>query len=177
VVCKARSCLPGENLHMTDPRSVDLHRLRSSGLLLPAWFAPSAALRAAFHRARGVHIGPNVEIGYFVILDNLYPTEIILEANVTIAAMSTVLAHDESRAYTRTGAEIVKETRIREGAFIGVHVVILPGVTVGRRAIVGAGSVVTGDVPDFARVAGVPARPITSKSVGDEIPSIPPKNG
>ncbi|HEY7198708.1 MAG TPA: acyltransferase [Candidatus Dormibacteraeota bacterium] len=47
---------------------------------------------------------------------------------------------------------------VRHGADIGTNAVILPGVTVGRGAIVGAGAVVTSDVPDFAIVAGVPAR-------------------
>lgn len=139
-------------------RKAELRRLRSSGLLLPAWFAPAAALRAAFHRARGVRIGNNVEIGYFVIIDNLYPSHVILEDGVTVAARSTILAHDEALAYTGTGLEVVRETRIRKGAFIGVHAVILPGVTVGRSAIVAAGSVVTEDVPDGAKVGGVPAR-------------------
>jgi acetyltransferase-like isoleucine patch superfamily enzyme len=49
-------------------------------------------------------------------------------------------------------------TRIRQGAAIGSGAVILCGVTVGRRATVGAGAVVTRDVPDDAVVAGVPAR-------------------
>jgi acetyltransferase-like isoleucine patch superfamily enzyme len=44
------------------------------------------------------------------------------------------------------------------GADIGTGAVLLPGVTVGEGAIVGAGAVVTADVPDFAIVAGVPAR-------------------
>lgn len=47
---------------------------------------------------------------------------------------------------------------VRRGADIGTGAVILPGVTVGEGAIVGAGAVVTADVPDFAIVAGVPAR-------------------
>ncbi len=53
-----------------------------------------------------------------------------------------------------------KPVRIRMGADIGVHAVILPGVTVGEGAIVGAGAVVTKDVPAFAVVAGVPAKVI-----------------
>src|SRR5947209_19668719 len=47
---------------------------------------------------------------------------------------------------------------VRRGADIGTGAVLLPGVTVGEGAIVGAGAVVTADVPDFAIVAGVPAR-------------------
>jgi acetyltransferase-like isoleucine patch superfamily enzyme len=53
---------------------------------------------------------------------------------------------------------VIAPVRIGAGADIGVNAVILPGVTVGRGAIVGAGAVVTRDVPEFAKVAGVPAR-------------------
>lgn len=52
----------------------------------------------------------------------------------------------------------IKPVRVAEWADIGVNAVLLPGVTVGRGAIVGAGAVVTTDVPAFAVVAGVPAR-------------------
>jgi acetyltransferase-like isoleucine patch superfamily enzyme len=53
---------------------------------------------------------------------------------------------------------VIKPVRVKRWADIGVNVVLLPGVTVGEGAIVGAGSVVTKDVPDYAVVAGVPAR-------------------
>lgn len=49
-------------------------------------------------------------------------------------------------------------TRVEEGASIGANATILPGVTIGSRAMVGAGSVVTCDVPANAIVAGNPAR-------------------
>lgn len=54
----------------------------------------------------------------------------------------------------------IAPVRICAWADIGVNAVILPGITVGRGAIVGAGAVVTRDVPDFVTVVGVPARPI-----------------
>jgi acetyltransferase-like isoleucine patch superfamily enzyme len=49
-------------------------------------------------------------------------------------------------------------TRVRRGASIGSGAVILAGVTIGEQAMVGAGAVVTHDVPDHGVVAGVPAR-------------------
>ena len=52
----------------------------------------------------------------------------------------------------------VVPTRVRRGASIGSGAVILCGVTIGARAMVGAGAVVTHDVPDEAVVVGVPAR-------------------
>ena len=53
---------------------------------------------------------------------------------------------------------VIKPVKIEEWADIGVNAVILPGVTVGKGSQVGAGAVVTKDVPPFAVVAGVPAR-------------------
>jgi len=52
----------------------------------------------------------------------------------------------------------IEPVRICAWADIGVNAVVLPGVTIGRGAIVGAGSVVTADVEPFSIVAGVPAR-------------------
>lgn len=52
----------------------------------------------------------------------------------------------------------VSPTRIRQGASLGSNSTILGGVTIGQGALVGAGAVVTRDVPDYAIVTGVPAR-------------------
>jgi acetyltransferase-like isoleucine patch superfamily enzyme len=60
----------------------------------------------------------------------------------------------------------VVTTRVRRGASIGSGAVIVCGVTIGERAIVGAGAVVTRDVPDETVVAGVPAR--LSRKTGAE---------
>ncbi len=54
------------------------------------------------------------------------------------------------------------ETRVKSGAAIGSNATIVAGVTIGSHALVGAGAVVTRDVPDYAIVAGVPARMIGS---------------
>jgi len=70
------------------------------------------------------------------------------------------------RATTREGALQtdadwkVETTRVKRAASIGTNATIVSGVTVGEGALVGAGAVVTKDVPDYAIVAGVPARVI-----------------
>ncbi len=58
---------------------------------------------------------------------------------------------------------VIKPVRIEAWADVGTGAVILPGVTVGRGSIVGAGAVVTTDVPPFTVVAGIPARVIRSR--------------
>ncbi|MBI3761487.1 MAG: acetyltransferase [Chloroflexi bacterium] len=68
--------------------------------------------------------------------------------------------HDpDDPAFARRDAPIVVEDR----AFIASRAIILPGVTVGRGAVVAAGSVVTRDVPPFTIVAGVPARVVRDR--------------
>lgn len=67
-------------------------------------------------------------------------------------------------------------TIIREGASIGANATILPGVTIGQHAMVGAGTVVTKDVPAFAKVVGNPARIIgyiQKDQTPNDIKSIP----
>lgn len=56
----------------------------------------------------------------------------------------------------------VSEVSIADGVWIGNNVIILPGVHIGKKAIIGAGSVVTKDVPDFSIAVGNPARVIKS---------------
>jgi acetyltransferase-like isoleucine patch superfamily enzyme len=58
---------------------------------------------------------------------------------------------------------LIKPVRVDDGADIGVNAVLLPGVTVGKGAIVGAGAVVTKDVAPYAIVAGVPAKFLRSR--------------
>ncbi|MBQ9025324.1 MAG: hypothetical protein IJ104_02940 [Methanobrevibacter sp.] len=76
--------------------------------------------------------------------------EVMLAANVQLLSNN----HDEYDRHVL----ICKPILIKKGAWIGAGASILPGVTVGKYAIVGAGAIVTKDVPDYAVVVGSPAR-------------------
>lgn len=92
------------------------------------------------HAAGGITIGARVGVGPAVRILTSRHAEAGREIPVLFAPIET--------------AEVVVE----DDADIGMGAILLPGVTVGRGAIVGAGAVVTGDVAPYAVVAGVPAR-------------------
>jgi len=90
----------------------------------------------------GVHIEDNVFIGHNVtFINDLYPHA----------------TTPEGKMQTDADWEVVP-TFVKKGASIGSSTTILAGVTIGENAIVGAGAVVTKDVPDFSIVAGNPAK-------------------
>jgi maltose O-acetyltransferase len=68
--------------------------------------------------------------------------------------------HPLDAAERRSGLELAKPISVGDDAWLGGGAIVLPGVTIGARAVVGAGSVVTRDVSADERVAGNPARPI-----------------
>ena len=118
----------------------------------------SNSLRVRFGKAMGVKIGKNVFIGKYCILDDTFPQLISIADNVNISFAVTIVAHDASK-------EEVGRVSINQGAYIGTRSVILPGVTIGEEAVIGAGSVVTQNVPTRAVVAGVPARALKNSGI------------
>jgi acetyltransferase-like isoleucine patch superfamily enzyme len=81
---------------------------------------------------------------------------LVLEDDVFVGP--DVAFSNDPRPRSRRRRESYPMTRVRNGASLGSGVILLPGVTVGRWAMVGAGSLVTRDIPDFALVYGSPAR-------------------
>ena len=99
----------------------------------------------------GVKIGKNVKIRPFTFI----PTGVIIEDDVFIGP-GVMFTNDK---YPRTRGEWkLLKTIVKKGASIGAGAVILPGITIGENALVGAGSVVTKNVPPNTIVAGNPAR-------------------
>lgn len=91
--------------------------------------------------------------------------EVVIEDDVMFAA--NVFVADGTHAtttgevpYKYQGIGSVSPVRIGRGAWLGQNVVVMPGVTIGELAVVGANSVVTSDVPPRTVVVGAPARPV-----------------
>jgi acetyltransferase-like isoleucine patch superfamily enzyme len=117
---------------------------------------------------RGAYIGPGVVLGDRCKVQNhaLVYEPAVVEDGAFIGP-AVVFTNDYfPRAVTpegelKTGADWdAVGVRVRTGASVGARAVCIAPVTIGRWAMVAAGSVVTSDVPDFALVAGVPARRI-----------------
>lgn len=79
-----------------------------------------------------------------------------IEENVFIGPNATF--NNDSMPHSKVYPENFQGATIKFGASIGANATILPGITIGRYAMVGAGAVVTKDVPDFSVVVGNPAK-------------------
>ena len=123
-----------------------------------AWIAPHKSLRVLFHRWRGIDIGKNAEVGYFVMMGNVHPQAIHIGDNSVVAANTVILDHDNSYYYSRGGEVKYGDVHIGKNVFVGVGAVIMPGVTIGDGAIVGSLAFVNKDIPPYAIAAGNPVR-------------------
>lgn len=110
---------------------------------------------------QNVNIGNNVTIGNFVkIQNNVSVYEGVILEDYVFCGPSMVFTNitDPRSKYPQVGAKFYKKTLVKEGASLGANSTIVCGHTIGRFAFVGAGAVVTKDIPDFALVVGNPAR-------------------
>jgi len=130
-------------------------------LQLIALFVPGQTTwRVRLHRWRGVHIGEFVHIGTAVMIETAFPEWVSIGNNVVIGMRATLIAHFEGNPPPLEQLKDNISIRIEDEAFVGPCSLIMPNVTIGRGAVITAGSVVTRSVPPMTMVQGNPARPI-----------------
>lgn len=119
-------------------------------------------IRAPFFCDYGynLHLGPNVFLNFNCVLLDVMPIHIGAGTEIGPAVQIYAADHPRDPAIRRSGLECGKPVTVGQHVWIGGGAILLPGITVGDRAIIGAGSTVTRDVPPGATVAGNPARPL-----------------
>lgn len=118
--------------------------------------------KAYFGRGTGIRLGDRCRVGKNCVLNpNVWiGDDVLIGPDVMFITLEHVFDDRDvpirDQGYRAPKGPIV----IGDDTWIGARVIVLPGVRIGRGVVVGAGSVVTKDVPDWAVVAGVPAKPI-----------------
>lgn len=99
-----------------------------------------------------MEIGKNCRIAHSVHLDkSINPQGIHIGDNTWILREAMILAHDNCRNY-------IADVHIGSNCIIGIRSIILPGICIGNQVVIGAGSVVTKDIPNNCVAVGNPAK-------------------
>lgn len=121
---------------------------------------------------QGVYVGNDVTIGDRCKIQNhvsIYDAVHLEDEVFCGPSMVFTNVYNPRAAVVRKNE--YRKTVVRRGATLGANCTIVCGVTIGRHAFIGAGAVVTADVPDFALVVGVPAKQIGWMSrFGERLP-------
>ena len=140
-------------------------------LQLYAMVVPYTTLRVKLQKKRGVKIGKDVHIGPLCIIDDIYPNYCMIEEGASLAGYNVILTHYQPlEHFLKVSDGFVAPTVIGKNVILAIRSTILPGVTIGEGSIVGAGAVVTRDVPPNVVVGGVPARIIKEFEMKDGMP-------
>lgn len=123
-------------------------------------------VRPMLMRKMGCKVGKGCFIGDYVRIDAGHADMITLEDSVSIASGTRLLCHQRDFSdycvgddYMKLGY-IVKPIVLKRGCLIGMESFVMPGVTVGEGAVVGAGSMVVKDIPAWTVAVGRPAKVI-----------------
>ena len=112
----------------------------------------------------GCQVGKGCFVGDNVHIDTGHADLITLEDSVSIAGGSRLLCHQRNFSDYYVGSDymklgyVLKPIVLKKGCLVGMESFIMPGVTIGEGAIVGAGSLVTKDVPAWTIATGRPAK-------------------
>jgi maltose O-acetyltransferase len=109
----------------------------------------------------GLQLGEGVRVHPWVYIDSSRPWLIRIGANTGLSPHCKILTHDDSMKI-QTGLTRIGPVEIGERVFIGNGAIILPGSRIGNDSVIGAGAVVSGEIPPGSVAAGQPATVVTT---------------
>jgi acetyltransferase-like isoleucine patch superfamily enzyme len=118
--------------------------------------------------ARGdtyLHVGNGCYIGARSYIDLAAP--VIIADRVAIGNNLTIMTHDMSAKWRGLGEMVRAPVHIKEGAWIGINVTILAGSTIGEGCIIGAGTMVKGELEPYGLYVGTPAKRVKDLPKGE----------
>ncbi len=121
-------------------------------------------LRPWVLRKIGCHVGKNTFVGDHVRVDSSHADLITIDDHAHIAGGVRLLCHQRNLSNYHVGDDyaklgyILKPIHLCKGCLVGMESFVMPGVTIGEGAIVGAGSLVTKDIPAWTIATGRPAK-------------------
>ena len=113
----------------------------------------SNKLRVRLLRLGGVNVGKNIFLGEGVVIDSIRPDLLTIGDNTLITARCMILTH-----FYKNGNFYYGDVKIGSGCFVGMNTIIANSVTIGDNSVIGAGSIVTKDIPEGEVWAGNPAK-------------------
>ena len=121
-------------------------------------------VRLWLYRSMGVNIGRDCVVEMYCNLDDQFPELIFFDDHSGPSRYVIIVCHDDVAARTEEGSVTrhgyVAPVRMKSYSACGVGSILLPGVTLQEGAMVGAGAVVTRDIPPYSLAVGIPARVI-----------------
>lgn len=129
-------------------------------------------LRIWMYRQMGINIGQDCTVEMFSYMDDQFPELIFFEDHSGPSRYVVIICHDDVAARADSGNVtrhgFVAPVRMKPYSGVGAGSILLPGVTIHQGATVGAGAVVTKDVPPYSLAAGVPARVVKTFEQGEQ---------
>ena len=135
--------------------------------------APNCSLFAQYKPGDAkIIIGNNVSLNFNVMINADGGGRIIIGNDVMIGPYTVMRAanhrlDDIEKSMIKQG-HVPGKITIKDDVWLGAHVTILPNVTIGESTVIGAGSVVTSDIPPFSIAVGAPAK-VIKKRINDEL--------
>lgn len=159
----ARMPMPRDEYEKLRPRS-RFTLVRQKLLNMVARNVIHPGLRLWLYRQMGITIGRESIIEMFSYVDDQFPELIFLEDYSGISRYVKVICHDDARARTVPGDltrhGFVAPVILKPYSAVSAGCILLPGVTIHEEAVVGAGAVVTRDIPPYSIATGIPAKVI-----------------